>query len=294
VLGGIGTAIGVLPIGIRSPADLALSGAALSRLSGGRFILGIGAGNTYDPRYRRTWGITERSPLALMRAYLTTMRAFLAGERVTCHEHGLGYDNARLPVEPSPTPLYVGTVGPEMAKVSGALADGVYLSWCTPDNVTEMRAYMVEGAARTGRDPEHPQLAASVRVCVDDDVSVARRALAAALLPYVLGWDGNPPPPFRANFDRMGFGQEVAEIDRMKASALDRQQLIEEFPERMLQGLGYFGPAAGAAHAVRRQAKDADIAVVRIVPARPGSVDSIHAILEACRPDTTAQAPADR
>lgn len=290
VPGGIGTAVGVLPIGIRSPADLALSGAALSRLSGGRFVLGIGAGNIYDPRYRQTWGITERSPLALMRAYLTTMRAFLSADRVTCHEHGFGYDNARLPVEPSPTPLYVGTVGPRMAKLSGELADGVYLSWCTPDNVAEMRACMVEGAARAGRDPAEVQLAASVRVCVDDDVSVARRALASALLPYVLGWDGNPPQPFRTNFERMGFGQEVAEIDRMKASGLDRQQLIEEFPERMVQGLGYFGPAAGAAEAVRRQAKDADIAVVRIVPARPGSAESIHAVLDACRPDIVQRA----
>src|SRR5947199_251148 len=52
--GGIGTAIGVLPVGLRTPADLALSAAALNGVTGGRFILGLGAGSTYDPVYRRT------------------------------------------------------------------------------------------------------------------------------------------------------------------------------------------------------------------------------------------------
>jgi hypothetical protein len=62
-----------------------------------------------------------------------------------------------------------------------------------------------------------------------------------------------------------------------------RPQIIEAFPDRMLRALGYFGPASGAAEAVRRQVKGADIAVVRIVAARPG-VESVSAILDACRP----------
>jgi hypothetical protein len=51
----------------------------------------------------------------------------------------------------------------------------------------------------------------------------------------------------------------------------------------MLRGLGYFGPAAGAAEAVRQQVTGADIAVVRIVPSRPG-LEPIRAILDACLP----------
>jgi hypothetical protein len=51
----------------------------------------------------------------------------------------------------------------------------------------------------------------------------------------------------------------------------------------MLRALGYFGPAAGAAEAVRRQVAGADTAVVRVVPARPGA-DAIKAVIDACRP----------
>jgi alkanesulfonate monooxygenase SsuD/methylene tetrahydromethanopterin reductase-like flavin-dependent oxidoreductase (luciferase family) len=287
VPGGIGTAIGVMPVAPRTPADLALSAAALSRLTGGRFALGIGAGSVDDPAYRRAWGIQERSPLVLVRAYLTTIRGFLAGASVTYRGNGIDYDDARLPAEPTRMPLYLGALGPEMVRLGGELADGIYLSWCTAENVSSTRDRMAEGAARAGRDPTEVKLAASVRVCVDADERATREAFAAALLPYVLGWDGTPLRPFLRHFERMGFGPEIAEIERMSARGAGHQQIIKAFPDRMLRGLGYFGPAAGAAEALRRFAGAADIAVVRLVPARPG-VEAIHAILDAGRAVPTA------
>jgi len=284
VPGGVGTAIGVIPVGVRTPADLAQSAAALSQLTGGRFVLGIGAGTVYEPAYRRAWGIEERSSLALVRAYLQTLRDFLAGEPVTCTEAGLRYDGAHLAAAPSATPLYVGAAGPHMITLGGEVADGIYLSWCTPDAVRKARACIADGAARADRDPAKVTLAASARVCVDEDEDIARRALAAALLPYVAGWGGGARPrAFRAGFERMGFAAEMDEIDRLSHSGKSREEIIEAFPVRMLHGLGYFGPAAGAAEAVRRQVAGADTAVVRVVPARPGA-DAIRAVLEACRP----------
>jgi 5,10-methylenetetrahydromethanopterin reductase len=284
VPGGVGTAIGVVPVGLRTPADLAQSAAALSQLTGGRFVLGVGAGAVYEPAYRHAWGIDEPSPLALVRAYLQTMRAFQAGESVTYREAGLHYDGALLAAEPTATPLYVGAAGPQLITLGGELADGVYLSWCTPDAVSWARARIADGAGRAGRDPAQVTLAASARVCIDDDEDTARRALAAALLPYVAGWGaGARPRAFRASFERMGFAAELAEIDRLSDGGGGREEIIDAFPDRMLRGLGYFGPAAGAAEAVRRQAAGADTAVVRVVPARPGA-DAVRAVLEACRP----------
>ena len=288
VRGGIGTAVGVVPVTLRSPADLAISGAALSRLTGGRFILGVGAGSAYQSSYRRTWGVAEPSPLALVRAYLTTMHAFLGGERVTYHGSGVNYDDAALPNEPAVTPLYLGAGGPEMVRLGGELADGVYLSWCTDRSVASTRSYISEGAARVGRDPSQIRLAASVRVCIDDALPVARRALAEALLPYVLGWNGAPPSAYRTQFERMGFGHAVAEVDKMRERGIKREGLIEAFPDEMLSGLGYYGPSSGAADAVRRIAGGADIAVVRVVPAQPGTA-AILAILDACQPGQGAR-----
>jgi alkanesulfonate monooxygenase SsuD/methylene tetrahydromethanopterin reductase-like flavin-dependent oxidoreductase (luciferase family) len=287
VSGGIGTAIGVMPVGVRTPADLALSTAALSRLTDGRFLLGVGAGTVYQPTYRRTWGIEERSSLALVRAYLTTIRDFLAGETVTYTHSGLNYRDARLSVEAAPVQLYLGVAGPEMARLGGELADGLYLSWCTAENVRRTRDLIAEGAARIGRDPAEVKLAASVRVSIDDDVHVARLSVAGALLPYVLGWGGGLPGAFRANFERMGFGPEIAELDKMSERGAPRQEIIEVFPERMLRELSYFGPADEAVEGIRRVAGGADIAVVRMVPAGIGG-EPMRAILRACQPGAAA------
>jgi alkanesulfonate monooxygenase SsuD/methylene tetrahydromethanopterin reductase-like flavin-dependent oxidoreductase (luciferase family) len=281
--GGVGTAIGVIPVGTQTPASLAASAAALTRLTGGRFALGVGAGTAYEPAFRRTWGIPEASSVALVRAYLQTIRGLLSGQSVTFHGSGISYDNARLSAAPAATPLFLGAAGPEMTKLGGELADGVYLSWCTPGSVAEARGCIADGAARADRDPTQVTLAASARVCVDDDSDTARRALAAALVHYVTGWNGARPRAFRASFTRMGYGPEIAELDQLTERGASREQIIEAFPQRMLRGLGYFGPASGAAEAVRRQVAGADTAVVRVVASRPG-VDAIQAILEACRP----------
>jgi alkanesulfonate monooxygenase SsuD/methylene tetrahydromethanopterin reductase-like flavin-dependent oxidoreductase (luciferase family) len=283
VPGGIGTAIGVVPVGQDTPVSLAVRAAALSRLSSGRFVLGIGAGSSYQAGYRRTWGIAERSSLALVRAYLTTIRGFLAGESVTWDGSGLSYAAARLPGPAAPVPVYLGAAGPQMVRLGGELADGIYLSWCTPGSVRQARDLIAEGARRAGRDPAKVTLAASVRVCVDDDAEAARQAFARALLPYLVGWGGAPPQAFRSAFERMGFAAEIAELDEMTARGADRDQVIRAFPERMLRELGYFGPAAGAADAVERQVAGAGIAVVRVVPSRPGA-DSIQRIMRASAP----------
>lgn len=279
--GGIGTAIGVVPAGQDSPISLAVRTAALSRRSGGRFVLGIGAGTSYEAIYRRTWGIAERSSLALVRAYLTTIRGFLAGQSVTWDGSGISYTAARLPGPAALTPVYLGAAGPQMVRLGGELADGVYLSWCTPGSVREAGELIADGARRAGRDPAEVTLAASVRVCVDDDADAARHAFGSALLPYVLGWGGAPPRAFRSAFERMGFAAEIAELDELSARGADHDQLVRAFPERMLRELGYFGPAAGAAEAVKRQVAGADVAVVRVVSSRPGGA-SILAILRAC------------
>ena len=51
-----------------------------------------------------------------------------------------------------------------------------------------------------------------------------------------------------------------------------------------MQQVGYYGPAAGAAAAFKRLSQGLDIAIVRVVAARPG-LDSILAVMRACRPE---------
>jgi alkanesulfonate monooxygenase SsuD/methylene tetrahydromethanopterin reductase-like flavin-dependent oxidoreductase (luciferase family) len=282
--GGLTTGIAVSPAGVRTAFGFAMSAGTLSKMSGGRFILGIGTGGAYTPDYRRAWNLRGRSTLAMMSDYLTTIRALVRGETVTHEGQSVVLRGAKLNISPPPnTPVYLGALGPEMCRLGGELADGLALNWCSAEQVAWSRERMAEGAARAGRDPGEVKISEYIRICVDDDVDVARRAYTRALMGYALGPLGRPAAGYRAHFERMGYADELARVDELRAKQAPQEEVIDAFPEALLKAVGYYGPAAGAASAFRGLAEGLDTAIVRVVAARPG-VASVHAVMEACQP----------
>jgi hypothetical protein len=73
-------------------------------------------------------------------------------------------------------------------------------------------------------------------------------------------------------------------MDRMRESGAPPNEMVDAFPEEVLRAVGYYGPAAGAAKAFRTLAEGLDIAIVRVVAARPG-IESVRAVMEACAPE---------
>ena len=120
VPGGLTTGIGVSPVMYRTPIGFAMSGGTMSQQTGGKFIMGIGAGSAYRPANRRDLGYPRVSALGLMRDYLTTVRGLVRGERVTYQGEQINYQNIRMAIRPAPnTPVYLGTLGPEMLRLAG-------------------------------------------------------------------------------------------------------------------------------------------------------------------------------
>ncbi len=282
---GLTTGISVSPVALRTPISLAMSGGTLSSMTGGRFILGIGSGGIYRPSGRRTFGLPRVSTLAAMRDYLTTVRALLAGEEVTHESPLFELRNAALGIFPPPrTPVFLGALGPWMLRLSGELADGAALNWCTPEMVAWSRERIEEGALSAGRDPAEVRVAEYIRVCVDADVDAARRALARAALGYALGpRRGSKHLGYRAHFDRMGFAGELAALDCMRDRGAAVDEMADAVPDELLGQVGYHGPAEGAAEALGRLSAGLDIAIVRVVPARPGA-EAVLDTMRACRP----------
>ena len=285
---GLTTGIAVSPVMYRSPVAFAISGGTLSQQTGGRFIMGIGCGAAYRPKSRQAMGLAPVSALAMTRDYLKTVKSLVDGEVVDYEGDVVTLRRMKLAIDPPPqTPVYLGALGPEMLRLSGELADGVCLNWCTPEQITWSRERIAEGAARSGRNPGDVKVMEYIRVCVDEDPEVARQAFARSTMGYALG----PSVPtarerglgYRGHFDRMGFAEEMADLDRMRELGESNDRVAEAFPVEVLRQVGYFGPAEGASEAFRNLAKGLDIAVVRVVAARPG-LDSVRAVMEACRP----------
>jgi len=280
--GGVTTGIGVSPVPLRTPMGFAMSAGTLSKMTDGRFILGVGSGQADVPNYRRTWSMRGTSTLGLMRDYVTTIRALVRGETVDHEGPSITYHGARLNIDPPPrTPVYLAALGPEMTKLAGEVADGVSLNWCDLDTIALARERVAEGAARAGRDPSDVKLAMYIRVCVDEDETAARRAYARAMQFYALGQLDAPPRSYRAHFERMGFADDLRRIDDMRRAKAPADEIIDAFPEAMMRRVGYYGNAAGAAEGFEAVAKGLDLAIVRVVGARPG-IESARAAVEAC------------
>lgn len=288
VPGGLTTGIAVSPVMYRSPIAFAVSAGTLSQRTGGKFILGIGTGGAYRPRARKALGYPRVSSLALMRDYLNVLRKLLDGDVVDYEGEAVTLKQGQLNIQPAPrTPVYLGALGPEMLRLAGVHADGVCLNWCSADQVAWARERIGEGLSVAGREPADCQVVEYIRICVDDDVDAARRALARATMGYALGLQVPTPRErqfgYRAHFERMGFGEELALLDDMRRRGAPAREIVDAFPDTLLNTVGYYGPADGAAAAFRRLAEGLDTAIVRVVPARPG-IEFVRNAMQACQP----------
>ena len=287
VEGGLGTGIGVCPIAYRTPMAFAMSAGTVSAQSGGRFALGIGSGGIYRADARRQLGLPRRSTLGVMREYVSAVRGLLAGESVTLQGEAVRYEGAQLGFRPPPTPVLVGALGPEMIRLGGEAGDGAVLNWCDPERVGWSRERLNEGAARAGKSPDDVRLVEYIRICVDEDADVARQSYAQSLMGYALG--ASVPSErlrrfaYRAHFERMGFTEALAGLDRMRERGAPAAEVAAAMPEELLTRVGYYGPASGARAAFETLAEGLDTAIVRVVAARPG-LESVRAVMAACAP----------
>ncbi len=290
---GLATGISVVPAPAWSPVTLASCAATVSDLTGGRFSLGIGTGGSYTEAYRRSYGLPEMPPIATMRDYLTVLRGLLAGERVDYDGRVLSMHGLQLGFKPPHVPVYLGALGPQMVRLAGEAADGASLNWCSAAQVAWSRERLNEGAARAGRDPGSVKLVEYIRICVDEDEEVARKALAQATLGYAIARPGSPKTMgYRGHFGRMGFEEVLTKLEEWRdVNGAKEEELAEGLPPQLLLKTGYFGKPAGAAAHFRRLAEGLDVAIVRVVNARPG-IEATRAVMRACAPAAVAAGPA--
>ena len=168
-------------------------------------------------------------------------------------------------------PIYVGALGPQMLALAGRHAEGAALNWCTPAQIAWSRE-------RVG---PRAKLIEYIRVCVDDDVEAARLVLAKQILSYALMPRPSGARGYRTHFERMGFGPQLDELERKRASGLSEDDLARAVPDVLITALGYAGPASGAAAAFRKLSEGLDIAIARVVAVRHGSIEGVRATMRA-------------
>jgi alkanesulfonate monooxygenase SsuD/methylene tetrahydromethanopterin reductase-like flavin-dependent oxidoreductase (luciferase family) len=235
---------------------VAMAGATLQALHPDRDIL-LGIGISSPVVTERWHGVPYGDrPLERVREYVTLLRACLSGEKVDFSGDFYRVKGVRLGVrlgERRPK-IVVGALNPRMLALAGELADGVLLNYLPASHVP----WSVEQVRRGGDASIYAYVHAGV--CKrEEGVELARRDLFS----YAV------VDSYARNFERAGFGDEVAEI-RARFAAGDRAGAVGAVSDRMVDAIDVMGDA-DVVHATMRAYADAGVDVPVLMPLPWGS-----------------------
>jgi alkanesulfonate monooxygenase SsuD/methylene tetrahydromethanopterin reductase-like flavin-dependent oxidoreductase (luciferase family) len=189
--------IGTLVLGntYRHPAVVANMAATLDRITGGRFILGVGAG--WQVNEHEQYGIDLPPTRQLLDRFVEALQVLhgLLREPVTTFD-GTYYQlkdavNEPKPIQ-SPLPILIGAKGEKrMLGVVARYAD-LWNAWGAPDLIAHKSKVLDEHCARIGRDPSEIQRTAQALTVVGREkpdserpiIGGSRAELADALAEY--------------------------------------------------------------------------------------------------------------
>jgi len=249
----LGTAIAQLSA--RTPAATAMAAMTLDHLSGGRFILGIGASG---PQVVEGWyGQPYPRPLERTREYVQIMRKIFSREEPVSFEgkhyqipqrNGMGLGKAlKSTVHPlrSDIPVYLAAEGPKNVALAAEIADGWLPMFFSPKADQFYRDALAEGFSRPGarHKPEDFEVASMVPIIPSDDIEAAADFYRPTLALYVGGMGARG-----ANFHydviaRLGYEGECAKIQQLYLEGKKREAMAA-VPTKMVQDVALVGPLA--------------------------------------------------
>lgn len=260
-------ATGVVQLGARSPAMLAMTALALQQMSDGRFVLGIG---TSGPQVMEGWhGVRFNRPVTRTSETIDIIRAVAAGERV--HYDGDVYTlplpdsqgrALRSPVAGAEIPIHIASMGPANLALTGAKADGWIGTAFLPESAEVFLGPIREAAIAAGREPSAVELTVAAGLDFTADLEEAGRRHAAGYA-FTIGAMGSSSTNFyNQAFARQGFGEAIDQVRRLWEAG-DRQAAGAAVPIEIGLHTNLIGDDAAVKDRLRRY-RDVGIDVLRI------------------------------
>ena len=137
---------------LRHPMPTAMALSSLAELVPGRCGVAVGVGN---PMFLRESGLAVEKPVKAIRDYVEALRGLMSGEATQLEGLTFALKGARISFVPEQLPpVYLAPMGPQMLKLSGAIADGLVLSaGLSLDFIRHSIGIAAEGATAGGKNP---------------------------------------------------------------------------------------------------------------------------------------------
>jgi 5,10-methylenetetrahydromethanopterin reductase len=232
----------------RHPAVTAVAAATLDEVSGGRAILGLGAGD----RPLRALGRKPCAAAGLADA-IEAIRALWSGAEVSVIAPGFTLDHARLRFGARPgLPIFLSASGARTLELAGGLADGVILLvGLLPDAIAWALEHIDRGARARGRPRPHTALFAYGAISGDGPAALAAGRSIAAWFPQtaphlcrLAGLDEDTVNAVRASYAGGEFQEAQAAASllpdsfvRSMALAGDAQEAAERIRDVLAAGV---------------------------------------------------------
>ena len=256
----VGTAIMQMPA--RTPAMCAMTAMSLDQLSGGRFIVGLGASG---PQVVEGWhGVPYGKPVTRTKEYIQIMRKIFEregpvefdGQMYQMPNQGEGTTGLGKPLKSilaaTDIPIYTASITPAGLRCAGEVADGVFPVWMDPNKYDVLGESIEQGfeKAGNGKSLKDFDIAPFVTVAMNDDLDAAYDALRPWLALYIGGMGAKNKNFYHEYATRLGYGDAANQIQELylsgkkpEAEALVPNELLDEVSligprERIIERLG--------------------------------------------------------
>ncbi|OBI72873.1 LLM class flavin-dependent oxidoreductase [Mycobacterium asiaticum] len=234
---------GVIQVGTRSPVLIAQTAITLSNLSGGRFLLGLGASGPQV--IEGLHGVAFARPLARVTETVEVIRQAFeggkishSGKQIQIPRPGGEGKPMRLSTRPEHAiPIYLATLSPAMLRLTGRIADGWLGTSFVPEGADDAYfAHLDEGLASAGRRRADVDICqgAEVAFAPDEDALGDMVAARKAELAFSLGGMGSATTNYyNQAYSRQGWAETAAAVrerwqagDRAGATALVTDDMV--------------------------------------------------------------------
>jgi F420-dependent oxidoreductase-like protein len=288
-------ASGILPLYSRTPTLMAMTAAGIDAVSGGRFVLGLGASG---PQVIEGWhGVPYTKPLQATREYIEICRKVWRrevvehdGELYTLPlppDQGTGLGKAlkiiNHPVRDN-IPIYLASLGPKNVQLTAEIADGWLPTVFHPDKARDVWGADLD-AGNAKRDPSLPPLelavGGTVAICDEATAQKLKDAMRPGIALYVGGMGAKNRNFYNNVFRQYGYEAEGEEIQNLFLSG-KKKEAMDAIPDDYLDAIAMVGDEGKVRERVQAYT-EAGVTQLRISPAgedKLGIIEKVKAWAE--------------
>ena len=236
-------ASGIAIAGTRSPFETAMAAMDVDRISGGRFILGLGSS---APTWTRDiFGTEDYKPIAHLRDTVSAVRHIIAGAHKGLEPYEGTYYRAGFkelkPTDPpvrTEIPIWVAALREKLLRTGVEIGDGVigHPMWSRDWAVNRMAPVIDDALAQSGRQRGDIEVSIWPWMAINDDRSQAIEDARGTVAFYASA------SAYESFFEAHGYLDEARTCQQEITQGVDVEALKKHVPDEMVETFAACGP----------------------------------------------------